>query len=55
MKRIYIKLTDNTIINVSGDSIDLSDGWIRGWKGETVVAYVRVDEVLFSYISEQKD
>ena len=55
MKRLYIKLKDDTIINVPADTIDHSDGWFRGWKLETVVAYAWEDDVVFCYLSEQKE
>lgn len=55
MKRLFIKLKDDTIINISADSIDRCDGWIRGWKGESVVAYVKADEVVTCYLSEPKE
>lgn len=55
MTRAWIKLKNGEIINIAADSYDRRDEWISVYKGDLIVAMVRVEETAFCYISEQKN
>ena len=54
MKRLVIKLTDGSYINIEADCIDVQDGILYAWAGEFIVAVARMDFVEICYISEKK-
>lgn len=55
MKRVIIKFTDSSHINLPADFIDLKDGIVSAWDGDNLVAVAKIDAVEVCYLSEKKE
>lgn len=55
MKRVIIKFTDGSHINLAADYIDLKDGLVTAWNGNSLVAVAKIDSVEVCYLSEKKE
>ena len=49
--RVIIKLKNNDHINISGDAIDIRDGFVMAWNGDFLVAVVASDMVSSAHLS----
>ena len=49
-----LKFKDGEHINLQADCIDIRDGWIMAWRGDTLVVVADANEVNVCYMSEKK-
>lgn len=54
MSRVIIKFSNGEGVNLEADCIDTRDGWLIAWKGEDIVAIVRLELIDACYLSKQK-
>lgn len=55
MPRVIIKLKDGEYINIRGDAIDVREGFVMAWDGESLVAVANAEYVSSAHISEGKE
>ena len=53
--RAIIRLKDGEYINLPADSIYLKFGWVTVWKGDSLIALAKADEVVTAHLSEKKE
>jgi hypothetical protein len=54
MTRCVIKFKDGELLNLVADYIDLRDGNVMAWRGESLVLIAKVEEVISCHLSEKK-
>ena len=55
MKRAVFLLKCGEYINIPADTIDIKDGWVCAWNGESLVAVAKEEIVEYCKITEQND
>lgn len=55
MTRVIIRFKDGEHLNIPADCIDIRDGWIMAWWGDSIVALAKAEEIISCHISEKKE
>lgn len=55
MQRVIIKFKDGDHLNIPADCIDIRDGWIMAWRGDSLVTICVASEVISCHLSEKKE
>lgn len=53
MNRFIAKLKDESCINIASDKMEICGNGVLAWKGDAMVAYVDLDEVISVHLSEK--
>ena len=55
MTRVIIRFKDGEHLNIPADCIDIRDGWVMAWDGESLVAIAKAEGVNVCYMSDKKE
>ena len=53
--RAVFKFNNGEYLNVPADSIDIRDGWVGAWNGESLVAIAKADVLDSCHLSDKKE